>query len=74
VEVTMGFMVNFGVLNRTQTGTRIPTKILSQKNQGTVKIKQKPLTVGDRTPFQMGLTNSPICEKCLEKDDGGMDI
>jgi hypothetical protein len=53
MEVTMGFMVNFGALNRTQTGRRIPTKILCQKNQGTVRTKQKPgVTVGDRTTYR----------------------
>jgi hypothetical protein len=53
-----------GILNRTQTGKGIPTRTLCQKNQGTVKIKQKPVTMGDRTihrtlspertPFQNG--------------------
>jgi hypothetical protein len=38
-------------LNRTQTGKGIPTKTLYQKNQGTVKTKQKPVTVGDRTTY-----------------------
>jgi hypothetical protein len=38
-----------GILNRTQTGEGIPTRILCQKNEGTVKIKQKPVRMGNRT-------------------------
>jgi hypothetical protein len=32
-----------------QTGKGIPTRALCQKDQGTVKIKQKPVTMADRT-------------------------
>jgi hypothetical protein len=38
-----------GILNRTQSGKRTHTRTLYQKNQETVKIKQKPVTVGGRT-------------------------
>jgi hypothetical protein len=38
-----------GILNRTQIDKGIPTRILCQKNQGTVKIKQIPVTMGDMT-------------------------
>jgi hypothetical protein len=51
---------------------------VSQVN-GTAKFKQKPVTVGGRTtyetvspkrtPFKTGLTDSPICIRCLEKDE-----
>jgi hypothetical protein len=37
------------ILKRTQTRKGIPTRTLCQKNQGTVKIKQKLVTMGDRT-------------------------
>jgi hypothetical protein len=49
---------------RTQTGKGIPTRILCQKNQGAVKIKQKPVTMWrtthrtlspERTPLQNGI-------------------
>jgi hypothetical protein len=54
-----------GVLNRTQTGNGISTRILCQKNYGIIEIKQKPVAVGDmtiyrtlsseRTPLQNGI-------------------
>jgi hypothetical protein len=72
------------ILSRTQTGKGIPTRTLCQKDQGTVKIEQKPVTTGDRTTqgychlkghlFKKGLTNSPTCERCLEKDESATHI
>jgi hypothetical protein len=69
----------YRVLNRTQTDKGIPKRTLYQKNQEIVKTKQVPVTVGDSTTygtchlkghlFKMGLTDNPICEKCLEKDE-----
>jgi hypothetical protein len=44
--------VLLGVLNRTQRGKGILTRTLCQKNQGTVKSKQMPVTVGDRTAYR----------------------
>jgi hypothetical protein len=45
---------------------------LCQKNQGTAKFKQKPVTVGGRTtyrtPFQNGTDRQSYLERCLEKD------
>jgi hypothetical protein len=49
---------NIGCPSQTQTRKGFPTRTICQKNQGTVKTKQKPVTVGDRTlspertPFQ----------------------
>jgi hypothetical protein len=42
-----------GVLNRTQTGKEIPNRTLCQKNRGTVKTKQEPVTAGDRTTYRV---------------------
>jgi hypothetical protein len=39
----------FGIINRAQTAKGIPTMTLCQKNQGIVKTKQKPITMGDKT-------------------------
>jgi hypothetical protein len=63
------------ILNRTQTDKGILIRTLCQKNQGTVTTKHNQLR---RVPglltghshlkghlFRMGLTNSPICERCL---------
>jgi hypothetical protein len=62
-----------------KVANRMPAFIICQKNQGTVKSKQKPVTMCDRTthrtlspertPLQMELTNSLTCERCLEKDE-----
>jgi hypothetical protein len=56
-----------------QTGKGIPTRSLCQKNQGSVKIKQKPVKVGDRTthgtlshertPFQSGINGKSQLRK-----------
>jgi hypothetical protein len=61
-----------GMLNRIQTGKGIPTRTLCQKNQGTVKIKQKPVMMGDRTthrtlslertPLQNGINEVPLAK------------
>jgi hypothetical protein len=55
-----------GILIWTQTGKRTYTRTLCQKNEGAVKIKQKPATMGDKTfrghchlkghLFKLGLT------------------
>jgi hypothetical protein len=72
-----------GVRNRTQTGKGILKMTLCQKNQGPVKTKQKPFSVGDCTAghdhlkghlFKMGLTNSPICGRFPEKDESATHI
>jgi hypothetical protein len=41
-----------GVLNRTPTGKGTRTRSLWQKNHGTVKTIQKPVTVDDRTTYR----------------------
>jgi hypothetical protein len=41
-----------GILNWTQTGKRTYTRTLCQKNEGAVKIKQKPATMGGRTIYR----------------------
>jgi hypothetical protein len=40
-----------GVLNSIQTGIGTPTSTVCQRDQGTIKTKQKPVTVGDRTTY-----------------------
>jgi hypothetical protein len=66
------------ILNRTQTKGLIHTRTLCQKNQGTLKIKQKPVTVGGRTTYRtlshkrtsfQTENDGPICERCLETDE-----
>jgi hypothetical protein len=37
------------VLNRNQISKGIPTRTICQKDQGTLKTKQRPVAVGDRT-------------------------
>jgi hypothetical protein len=41
-----------GILNKIQTGKGTHKRTLCQKNQGTVRFKQKPVTVGDRTTYR----------------------
>jgi hypothetical protein len=53
------------IITGLKTGKGIPIRTLCQKDQGTVKIKQKPVTMGDRTthrtlspertPLQIGI-------------------
>jgi hypothetical protein len=69
-------------------------RALCQKNEGSVKVKQRPVKMGGRTtyrtlspkraPFQfymlyvhlfkLGLTNDPICERCLEEEESATHI
>jgi hypothetical protein len=66
--------------NRIQTGKGIPTRTLCQKNQGTVKTKQKPVTVGDRTlspertPLQNGIDEESHLRRGLEKAESATHI
>jgi hypothetical protein len=68
-----------GVLNGTQRARGIPTWVLCQKNQTTVKTEHKAVMVGDRTTYrtlspETELINSPICERCLEKHESATHI
>jgi hypothetical protein len=75
---------NTGALNRTQTGKGILTRTLCQKNQGNVKTKQKPVTIGDRTSYrilspertslQNGTDKCPIGKRSLENDESATHI
>jgi hypothetical protein len=66
-----------GILNWTQTGKRTYTRTLCQKNGGTVKIEQKPATVGGgtvyrtpspkRTPLQTGTLFSKGVKKKMNQ-------
>jgi hypothetical protein len=60
----------FGIRNWTQTGQGAFTRTLCQKKEGTVKIKQRPIKMGERTiyraPFILGQTDDPTCERCVE--------
>jgi ribonuclease HI len=62
-----------GIRNWTQTNKGTHNRALCQKNEGSVKIKQRAVKMGGgtiyRTPFQTGITDDPTCERCLEKDE-----
>jgi hypothetical protein len=70
-------IIILGVLNRTQRSKWIPTRTLCQKNQGTVKTKQKQIAVVTGLLmghfhlkghlFKMGLTNSTLLRKMPRK-------
>jgi hypothetical protein len=67
-----------GILKWTQTGKDTHTGALCQENNEFVKLEQRPVTMGGRTAhrtmlpkkacFQTGIKNSPICDRCLEKE------
>jgi hypothetical protein len=69
----------FGIRNWTQTGKGSYTRAFCEKNDGSVKIKQRPVKMGDRTIYRtlsskghllkVGLTDDPTCERCLGKDE-----
>jgi hypothetical protein len=70
-------------VKRADDNDNFPVRTFHQKNQGSVKIKQKPVTViglltGHRRLkghlFKMGLMDSSICERCLEKDESAIHI
>jgi hypothetical protein len=70
-----------GVPTRTQRDRGILTGI--QKNQGTIKTKQKAVAVGDRNTHKVlspertylqNVTDSSICERYLEEDESGTPI
>jgi hypothetical protein len=73
-----------GIRNWTQTGKGTYTRALSQKNEGSIKIEQRTIKMGDRTIyktrslkghlFKTGLADGPTCERCLEKDESATHI
>jgi hypothetical protein len=57
---------------------------LCQRNEGSVEIKQTPIKMGGRTTywtlhlkghlFKLGLTDDPICDRCLQEDESATHI
>jgi hypothetical protein len=66
------------------TGNRNYTRALCQNNEGSVEIKQRPIRMGGRTiyrtlspkstRFELGLTDDPTCEMCIEEDESATHI
>jgi hypothetical protein len=70
---------HWSIGNWTQTGKGIYIRTLCQKNEGSVETKQRSAKMGDRIItghchlkghlFKLGLTDDPICERCLQEHD-----